>query len=139
MNVSNNEKIIMGEVASINHNAYRSLNSFLVLDENNYIRDNNKIKVGFNYDYLVNEGANYLIFNNGYKDVYAFIIDKEYISKDVTMLHYEVDVLNTYLFDFELKESYVERKVCEIEELTDFPAKPPTLLPKLEPRTFPVA
>lgn len=92
----------------------------LVVDENNYVRDNNKIKIGFNYDYLVNEGVNYLIFNNGYKDIYAFITDKEYISKDVTLLHYDVDVLNTYLFDFSLKESYVERKVCEINEISDY-------------------
>ena len=92
----------------------------IVVDENNYVRDNNQIKIGFNYDYLVNEGVNYLIFNNGHKDIYAFITKKEYISKDVTMLHYEVDVLNTYLFDFTLKESYVERKVCDINEVSDF-------------------
>ena len=92
----------------------------IIVDENNYVRDNNQIKIGFNYDYLVNEGVNYLIFNNGHKDIYAFITKKEYISKDVTMLHYEVDVLNTYLFDFTLKESYVERKVCEINEVSDF-------------------
>lgn len=92
----------------------------IVVDDNNYVKDNNQIKIGFNYDYLVNEGVNYLIFNNGYKDIYAFITKKVYISKDVTMLHYEVDVLNTYLFDFTLKESYVERKVCEINEVSDF-------------------
>ena len=33
----NIETIIMGEVASINHNAYRSLDSFLVLDGNSYV------------------------------------------------------------------------------------------------------
>ena len=101
------------------NNYFDSLDQ-IVVDGNNYIRENNKIKIGFNYDLLVDDGVNYLIFNNGYKDIYAFITKKEYISKDVTMLHYEVDVLNTYLFDFTLKESYVERKVCEINEVSDF-------------------
>ena len=101
------------------NNYFDSLDQ-IVVDGNNYIRENNKIKIGFNYDLLVEDGVNYLIFNNGYKDIYAFITKKEYISKDVTMLHYEVDVLNTYLFDFTLKESYVERKVCEINEVSDF-------------------
>ena len=59
----------------------------------------------------MNEGVNYLIFNNGYKDIYAFITDKEYISKDVTLLHYDVDVLNTYLFDFSLKEQAVRGRM----------------------------
>ena len=92
----------------------------LYIEENNYINEFNSFKVGYDYDYLVSLGVNYLIFNNGYKDMYCFITSKEYISSEVTQINFEVDVLNTYLFDFEIKNSFVERKNCTIDEITDF-------------------
>lgn len=92
----------------------------LYIEENNYIKEFNSFKVGYEYDYLVSLGVNYLIFNNGYKDMYCFITSKEYISSEVTQINFEVDVLNTYLFDFEIKNSFVERKNCTIDEITDF-------------------
>ena len=92
----------------------------LYIEENNYIKEFNSFKVGYEYDYLVSLGVNYLIFNNGYKDMYCFITSKEYISSEVTQINFEVDVLNTYLFDFEIKNSFVERKNCAIDEITDF-------------------
>ena len=92
----------------------------LYIEENNYIKEHNSFKVGYEYDYLVSLGVNYLIFNNGYKDMYCFITSKEYISSEVTQINFEVDVLNTYLFDFEIKKSFVERKNCNIDEITDF-------------------
>ena len=92
----------------------------LYIEENNYIKEHNSFKVGYEYDYLVSLGVNYLIFNNGYKDMYCFITSKEYISSEVTQINFEVDVLNTYLFDFEIKKSFVERKNCSIDEITDF-------------------
>ena len=49
----NIETIIMGEVASINHNAYRSLNSFLVLNKGNVIRlQGNFKRCLIGYDHL---------------------------------------------------------------------------------------
>ena len=92
----------------------------LYIEENNYIKEHNSFKVACEYDYLVSLGVNYLIFNNGYKDMYCFITSKEYISSEVTQINFEVDVLNTYLFDFEIKNSFVERKVCNLSEITDF-------------------
>ena len=100
--------------------AYFSDLESLYIDEHNYIKEFNSFKVGYEYDYLVSLGVNYLIFNNGYKDMYCFITSKEYISSEVTQINFEVDVLNTYLFDFEIKKSFVERKNCTIDEITDF-------------------
>lgn len=85
-----------------------------------YIREGESFIVDLNYDYLVNEGVNYVIWNNGFKDLYCFIVKKEYVDEDLTRLHYEVDVLNTFLFDFSLNKSFVERKMCSIDEITDF-------------------
>lgn len=97
-------------------------NSFSSIDieDNNYIRMNNKIQVGYNYDYLTTEGINYLYFNNGYKDIYAFIIEKNYLSSEVTELVFEVDVINTFMFDFSIKKSFVERKKCTLDEISDY-------------------
>ncbi|MBO7211225.1 MAG: hypothetical protein J6V44_09535 [Methanobrevibacter sp.] len=59
------------------------------------------------YDY------NYMRFKNtshGNKWFYAFINDVEYVNENTALIHYEIDVLQTYLDEMELKESYVERK-----------------------------
>ena len=101
-------------------NSYFNSLECLYIEENNYIKEFNSFKIGYEYDYLVSLGVNYLIFNNGYKDMYCFITSKEYISSEVTQINFEVDVLNTYLFDFEIKNSFVERKNCTIDEITDF-------------------
>ena len=98
---------------------FDSLDS-LYIEDNNYIKEHNSFKIGFDYDYLVNLGVNYIIFNNGYKDMYCFITSKEYVSSEVTQINFEVDVLNTYLFDFEVKKSFVERKRCSLDEITDY-------------------
>lgn len=101
-------------------NYFNGLNS-LILDDTNYIKEHtNIIKVPFSYDYLVTEGVNYVLFNNGYKDIFAFIIEKEYISEEVTKLIYEIDVIQTYMFDFTIKNSFVERMNCSINEISDF-------------------
>jgi len=93
----------------------------ITISDDNYIKEHiNSFKVPYSYDYLVNEGVNYIIFNNGYKDIYAFIYEKEYISEEVTKINYEVDVIQTYMFDFTVDKSFIERKVCSINEISDF-------------------
>ena len=101
---------------------FNSFNSITVDEgeEEGYIREGKSFIVDFNYDYLVSEGVNYVIWNNGYKDLYCFIISKEYVDEEMTRLYYEIDVLNTYLFDFTLNTSFVERKNCSIDEITDY-------------------
>mgnify|MGYP002609402270 CR=1 FL=1 len=89
-------------------------------NEHGYIKEGESFCVNYNYDYLVTEGVNYIIFNNGYKDIYAFITSKEYLNEDITRLNYEIDVIQTFLFDITLNNSFIERKVCSINEITDF-------------------
>lgn len=100
--------------ASIIENEYDDDN------EQGYIKEGESFSVNYNYDDLVNEGVNYVLFDNGYKDIFAFIVSKEYLSEDVTRLNYEIDVIQTYMFDFSLKKSFVERKVCTLNEVSDF-------------------
>lgn len=100
-------------------NYFRNFN-YELIEDNNYIKIENSFNVNYDYDYLENEGVNYVIFNNGYRDIYAFIIKKEYVREEVTRLIYDVDVIQTYMFNFSLKNSFVERKVCSINEIVDF-------------------
>ena len=89
-------------------------------DEQGYIKEGESFCIDEEYDYLVSQGINYVIFNNGYKDIYAFITHKEYLSGDTTRLNYEIDTFQTYQFDFSIKQSFIERKVCDINEISDY-------------------
>jgi hypothetical protein len=92
-------------------------------EEQGYIKEGDSFCVGYEYDYLVSQGVNYVIFNNGYKDIYAFITKKEYVNEETTRLNYEVDVMQTFMFDFTINKSFIERKKCKPEEiplLTDY-------------------
>lgn len=57
------------------------------------------------------DGYNYLSFVNGdsNRTFYCFIDRFEYVSEDSTAIYFTVDVMQTYMFDYTLKESYVER------------------------------
>ena len=90
------------------------------VDEHNYIKIEKSFNVKYDYDYLENEGVNYVIFDNGYRTIYAFIISKEYVRENLTKINYEVDVIQTFMFDFNINNSFVERKVCSIDEIVDF-------------------
>ena len=57
--------------------------------------------------------CNYLMFQNtsfGNKWFYAFINNVEYVNNITSEIEFEIDVLQTWMFDYELKESYVERE-----------------------------
>ena len=102
-------------------NNYFNTLSFIEIDETNYIKEHlSSFKVPYSHDYLTYNDINYIVFNNGYKDIYAFIIQKEYVSEEVTRIVFEIDVIQTYMFDFTIEKSFVERKVCTINEITDF-------------------
>lgn len=77
-------------------------------DDYVYIRENRTIEVDKNKQELL--GVNYLRFNNGSKWWYAFIISKTYINESVTSLEFEIDPIQTFMFDYTIKESFVTRE-----------------------------
>ena len=57
--------------------------------------------------------CNYLMFQNtayGQKWFYAFITAVNYINDNVTEVQYSLDVMQTWMFDYELEECFVERE-----------------------------
>ena len=85
-----------------------------------YLREHEPIEINLSHEYLTNNSVNYLKFNNGYRDVYAFIVEKRYINDEVTDIIIEIDVIQTFMFDFDIKRSFIERKKCSIDEIADF-------------------
>lgn len=73
-----------------------------------YVRDTQALKVQANVDDLL--GINYLFYNNGNKRYYAFITKKEYINPTCTSLTFKIDVLQSFMFNYEIDESFIERE-----------------------------
>lgn len=58
-------------------------------------------------------GVNYMMFQNtafGTKWFYAFVTQVEYVNNETTDIFYEIDVLQTYHFDYYLNACFVERQ-----------------------------
>ena len=69
------------------------------------------IKLDINYNDLLD--CNYIMFQNQSnkgKWYYAFITDYEFVSQNCTIITYQLDVFQTYLFDFSFQSTYIERE-----------------------------
>lgn len=77
---------------------------------------NNKLRIQAAADDIY--GCNYLWFWNSnfkdslsqYKNFFAFITSINYINNNVCEIEYELDVIQTYLFDFKFKGTFIERE-----------------------------
>lgn len=77
-----------------------------------YQRKDRIIRVPVNVEDLYN--VNYVMYKNTHfseKYFYAFITKLEYINENTTAIYIEGDPFQTWLFDIEIKESYVEREM----------------------------
>lgn len=76
-----------------------------------YVRMSNSIKVPFNaeglytYNYVMYQNSNY-----GSKWFYAFIVGVNYVNKNTTELVLELDVMQTWFFDYHYNQCFVERE-----------------------------
>lgn len=59
----------------------------------------------YNYNYMMFQNTNY-----GNKWFYAFINHVEYINNAVSEITYEIDVMQTWAFDYQLGQCIVERE-----------------------------
>lgn len=66
--------------------------------------------------------CNYLMFQNsafGSKWFYAFIKSVEYINNGVSEIEFEIDVMQTWFFDYELEQCFVEREHSSTDNIGD--------------------
>lgn len=61
----------------------------------------------------------YNVSDNKKKRYYYFINDVEYISESTVKLYLELDLLQTYMFDYNLSECFVEREHSATDEIGD--------------------
>ena len=105
------------------------MDSSLEKDTYTYVRMNNSIRVMFNaerlytYDYVMYQNLNY-----GSKWFYAFIVGVNYVNENCTELVLELDVMQTWYFDYTLKQCFVEREHVDDDtvgaHLNEEPAMP---------------
>lgn len=63
--------------------------------------------------------CNYMMFRNtafGNKWFYAFIDEVKYINNNTSEIFYTIDVIQTWLFDFEVEDCYIEREHSQTDE-----------------------
>lgn len=82
-----------------------------------YIRKDNQILVPVHIDKLWN--CNYLMYQNSYftnKWFYCFILKMEYVNDNCTRLFIATDVFQTWMFNYEIKQSFVEREMIDVDK-----------------------
>lgn len=84
-----------------------------------YVRKNWSLKLGATVAEA--EKWSYLFFRNSPtgRYYYYFITDVKYISDDTVELALEMDVLQTYFFDYALQPSFIEREHSATDEVGD--------------------
>ena len=80
-------------------------------DNYTYIKKDNSVKVGINIDEIID--CNYLFYKNiGFtnKWYFCFITNMEYVNENCTLITFETDCYQTWLFQIQYKQSFVERE-----------------------------
>ena len=81
-----------------------------------FVRKSWSIKVGVSMETA--STWSYLFFKNGSgKTYYYFITNLEYISDEMTEIFIELDVMQTYMFDYQLARCFVEREHSSSDEI----------------------
>lgn len=87
-----------------------------LITEASYVRltadgDKGKIRMSQNPNFFFD--CNYIMFKNtNYENkwFYAFIKEVEWVNNELSKISFEIDVLQTYHFDYKLKECFIERQ-----------------------------
>ena len=66
--------------------------------------------------------CNYLMFQNtsyGNKWFYAFVVSVEYVNNETAEITFEIDVMQTWHFDYDVNMSFVEREMSVLDGIGD--------------------
>ena len=94
-------------------NYFQSLPKLALLNAT-FQRENGRMYVNFNIEAIRN--YNYVMYKNrqySNKWFYAFITSLSYEGNTVTGVQIKTDVFQTYMFDYEIKRSYVKRETVD--------------------------
>lgn len=94
----------------------------LEINEISYQRKDNAIMFPEHIDKLLK--FNYVMYlnrNYGHKRFYAFITRMEYINDGCTKIYITTDVFQTWQFDLNFKDSFIEREMIDVDN--DVPRK----------------
>lgn len=120
VNLDNTYKhTIYFDSASVQANYFTAKNKY-ELNNYSYQRQTKTLKVGIKSDDLFD--CNYLMFRNtsfGTKWFYAFITNVEYINNDTSEITFEIDVMQTWFFDYQIRRSFVEREHSSTDAIGD--------------------
>jgi hypothetical protein len=86
-----------------------SQNTFQKIEGKNFISCNNNIDSLWGTNYIMFQNASY-----NTKWFYAFVTKLEYKNPGTTYVHFEIDVLQTWMFSMTFKPSYVVREHCQL-------------------------
>ena len=87
----------------------------------------------YNCNYLMFQNTNFRTENTHYsgdKWFYAFITSVNYINNAVTEITYEIDVMQTWMFDYVISSAYVERQHSGTDAIGDN-LVPETIVPTM--------
>lgn len=109
---------------------YSKRNPALDMTANSYVRVGDGVirAKGKADDYFA---VNYLMFrniNHGTKWFYAFITKIEYVNENTTRLHFALDVIQTYLFNYATTECFVERMTTPSDGIGEYMSPEPVAL-----------
>lgn len=99
--------------ATAQANYFQSLPK-LALMHSTYQRENDTMVVNFNIEAI--RSYNYVMYKNRqYSDkwFYAFIVGLTYESNSVTSVRIKTDVFQSYMFDYDIKQSYIKRETVD--------------------------
>lgn len=85
--------------------------AFHHISECTYIRENGRIRLELPIKYALR--CNYIIYRNtafNNKYFYAFVTGVSYVNNETSDLTWQLDVMQTFLFDYSLKECFIERQ-----------------------------
>ena len=102
-------------------NYFKSL-PYLEVDEISYVRKDNYIRFNSHIDNLLE--YNYCIYQNenySNKWFFAFIVNMEYVNDNCTFIYIKQDVFQTWQFDIQYLQSFVEREMIDVS--SDIPRK----------------
>ena len=80
------------------------------LEKYTYIRKEREY-ISINLSMADLDDVNYLLFRSadGERLYYAFVTNKMYLAPNSSNIFYSIDVMQTYMFDYEFKESYIKQ------------------------------